>query len=130
MAAAGANILTCNLSYTVSSAARSGKPIFFIVARTGPLRQMLPGGRVRRHHGMNWSAQTTIEYAHIMSANVCSRHIAHISLCAAHVSDLTQAVLVNSKPFLCATGRHRCWNRQFAVSSYLDLGANFRLPIL
>ena len=37
MAAAGANILTCNLSYTVSSAARSGKPIFFILARTGPL---------------------------------------------------------------------------------------------
>ena len=85
MAAAGANILTCNLSYTVSSAARFGKPMFFIVARTGPLRQMLPDGRVHRHHGMNWSAQTTIEYAHIMSANVRSWHLADIGLCAAHV---------------------------------------------
>jgi hypothetical protein len=48
MAAAGANILTCKLSCTVCSAARSGKPMFFNVARTDPVRQMLPSGKSRR----------------------------------------------------------------------------------
>ena len=50
---------------------------------------------MRRHHGMNWSAQTTIEYAHIMSANVCSRHIAHISLCAAHFNPIVAVLLAS-----------------------------------
>ena len=44
MGAAGANILTCKLNCIVCSAARSGKPIFFNVAHTGLLCQMLPSG--------------------------------------------------------------------------------------
>ena len=44
MAAAGANILTCRLNCIVCSAAKSGKPMFFNVARTGLLWQALPSG--------------------------------------------------------------------------------------
>ena len=38
MAVAGANILTCRLICPVCSAAKSGKPTFFNVARAGLLR--------------------------------------------------------------------------------------------
>jgi hypothetical protein len=33
--------------------------LFIDVVRTGPLCQMLPRERARRHHGMNWPAQAS-----------------------------------------------------------------------